>query len=387
MSANKKIKVLFRHRFMEMGGVEKVILSMLNNLNPDKFEITVCLNMNQGELRDEIPAHVKKVYLTQGKESFSQNPLIHKLQLVRRRLKLARALKNSKISDRILGNKKFDIEIAPSYSTFSSVNNSSNKASKKIGWFHSEINLPALQPLVPEIIENFPKFDHMIYCSQRIKEMMHRYYPDLQYPAESVVINAIPIEEIKKKAEEKIEPLPQGPVFVSVGRLHHRKGYHKLIDAHKKLIDEGLHHSILVLGNGEEMKNLTEQIQAHDVQETFILCGNKMNPYPYIKNADYFILPSESEAWPLVIAEALILQKPIIATDTGDVGIMIKDRQTGYLINYETNEMYEAMKTFLSDPELIARIRKNLETIEDQFDNQKIFNAVEQIIEELYHQK
>ncbi|AKK72818.1 glycosyl transferase family 1 [Chryseobacterium gallinarum] len=387
MSENKKIKVLFRHRSMEMGGVEKVILSMLNNLNPDKFEITIFLNMNQGELRNEIPAHVKKVYLTQGKENFSQNPLIHKLQLIRRRLKLSRALKNAKISDRILGNKKFDVEIAPSYSTFSSVNNSSNKASKKIGWFHSEINLPALQPLVPEIIENFPKFDHMIYCSQRIKEMMHRYYPDLQYPAESVVINAIPLEEIKRKAEEKIESLPEGPVFVSVGRLHHRKGYHKLIDAHKKLIDEGFHHTVLVLGSGEEMKNLTEQIKANNVQETFILCGNKMNPYPYIKNADYFILPSESEAWPLVIAEALILQKPIIATDTGDVGIMIRDRETGYLINYDTNEMYEAMKIFLSDPELIARIRKNLETIEDQFDNQKIFNAVEQIIEELYHQK
>lgn len=387
MSENKKIKVLFRHRSMEMGGVEKVILSMLNNLNPDKFEITIFLNMNQGELRNEIPAHVKKVYLTQGKENFSQNPLIYKLQLIRRRLKLSRALKNAKISDRILGNKKFDVEIAPSYSTFSSVNNSSNKASKKIGWFHSEINLPALQPLVPEIIENFPKFDHMIYCSQRIKEMMHRYYPDLQYPAESVVINAIPLEEIKRKAEEKIESLPEGPVFVSVGRLHHRKGYHKLIDAHKKLIDEGFHHTVLVLGSGEEMKNLTEQIKANNIQETFILCGNKMNPYPYIKNADYFILPSESEAWPLVIAEALILQKPIIATDTGDVGIMIRDRETGYLINYDTNEMYEAMKIFLSDPELIARIRKNLETIEDQFDNQKIFNAVEQIIEELYHQK
>lgn len=387
MSENKKIKVLFRHRSMEMGGVEKVILSMLNNLNPDKFEITIFLNMNQGELRNEIPAHVKKVYLTQGKENFSQNPLIHKLQLIRRRLKLSRALKNAKISDRILGNKKFDVEIAPSYSTFSSVNNSSNKASKKIGWFHSEINLPALQPLVPEIIENFPKFDHMIYCSQRIKEMMHRYYPDLQYPAESVVINAIPLEEIKRKAEEKIESLPEGPVFVSVGRLHHRKGYHKLIDAHKKLIDEGFHHTVLVLGSGEEMKNLTEQIKTNNVQETFILCGNKMNPYPYIKNADYFILPSESEAWPLVIAEALILQKPIIATDTGDVGIMIRDRETGYLINYDTNEMYESMKIFLSDPELIARIRKNLETIEDQFDNQKIFNAVEQIIEELYHQK
>ncbi|WP_027371834.1 MULTISPECIES: glycosyltransferase [Chryseobacterium] len=383
MSENKKIKVLFRHRFMEMGGVEKVILSMLNNLNPDKFDITICLTLNQGELKDEIPSHVKKVYITEGKESFSKNPLIHKLQLVRRRIQLARAAKDPRFSDRILENTQFDIEIAPSYSTFLPVINSSNKASKKIGWFHSEINIPAMKPLVPNILKSFPKFDHMIYCSQNIKDLMHKCYPDLQYPAESVVINAIPIEEIKKKAEEAIEPLPQGPVFVSVGRLHSRKGYHKLIDAHKKLIDEGFQHSVVVIGNGEEMNNLTEQINANNVENSFILTGNKMNPYPYIKNADYFILSSESEAWPLVIAEALILQKPIIATETGDVGLMIKDRETGYLINYDTREMYEAMKTFLTDTELISKIKKNLETIEDQFDNKKIFNAVEKIIEDL----
>lgn len=383
MSENKKIKVLFRHRSMEMGGVEKVILSIIKNLNPEKFDITVCLNLNQGELRNEFPQHVRKVYLADGREDFSTNPLIHKLQLIRRRLKLAKAQKNHTVTDRLLGHKKFDVEIAPTYSAFSSVINSSNKDSKKIGWFHSEINIPGMKPLVPGILENFPQFDHMIYCSQKIKDIMHQSYPDLSYPAESVVINAIPIEEIKKKAEEKIEDLPQGPVFVSVGRLHSRKGYHKLIDAHKRLIDEGFHHSIVILGNGEEMKNLTEQIQANNVQNTFILSGNRMNPYPYIKNADYFILPSESEAWPLVIAEALILQKPIIATDTGDVGVMIKDRETGYLINYDTNEMYEAMKVFLTDPELITRIRTNLETIESQFDNQKIFDAVEKIIEDL----
>ncbi|SHL65130.1 Glycosyltransferase involved in cell wall bisynthesis [Chryseobacterium carnipullorum] len=379
-----KINVLFRHRSMEMGGVEKVVLSILHNLDPEKFDITVCLNLNQGELRNEFPAHVKKVYFTEGKEDFSKNPLIHKLQLVRRRLMLARILKNNKVSDRILGNKKFDIEIAPTYSAFSSVINSSNKASKKIGWFHSEINVLSLQPLVADILKNFPEFDHIIYCSQKIKDLMHEHYPDLKYPQESVVINAIPIDEIKQKAEEKIEALPEGPVFVSVGRLHSRKGYHKLIDAHKRLIDEGFHHSIVVVGSGEEMKNLTDQISKHSVQETFILLGNRMNPYPYVKNADYFILPSESEAWPLVIAEALILQKPIIATNTGDVGVMIKDQETGYLINYETDEMYSAMKKFLTDHELLSKIRKNLENIEDQFDNQKIFDTVESILEDLY---
>jgi hypothetical protein len=60
---------------MEMGGVEKVMLSLLNNLNPEKFEMTVCLNINQGELRDEFPKHIRKVYLADGKEDFSENIL------------------------------------------------------------------------------------------------------------------------------------------------------------------------------------------------------------------------------------------------------------------------------------------------------------------------
>ncbi|SHL01218.1 glycosyltransferase [Chryseobacterium polytrichastri] len=379
MMINKKIKVLFRHRSMEMGGVEKVILSLLNNLDKDKFEITICLNMNQGELRNEIPKHIRKVYITEGKENFSENSVIQKIQLVNRRLKLNKAEKSPKIADQLL-NEKYDVEIAPSYATFSSVLNSSNKDSKKIGWFHSEINVFKMQPLVPNILKHFPQFDHMVYCSEKIKDTMHQYHPDLNYPSESVIINAIPIEEIKKKAKEKIEDLPTGPVFVSVGRLHTRKGFHKLIEAHKRLINEGFHHSIIIIGNGEEFKNLTEQINKNSLQKSFILKGNKMNPYPYIKNADFFILPSESEAWPLVIAEALILQKPIISTDTGDVGIMIKNKETGILIDYNVDDMYAAMKKFLTEPELVSNIKKNLETIEEQFDNQKIFNAVENII-------
>ncbi|WP_228446844.1 hypothetical protein [Chryseobacterium sp. 3008163] len=72
MMKKDKIKVLFRHRSMEMGGVEKVILSMLNHLDKEKFEMTVCLNINQGELRDEFPKHVRKVFIANGKEDFSK---------------------------------------------------------------------------------------------------------------------------------------------------------------------------------------------------------------------------------------------------------------------------------------------------------------------------
>lgn len=209
---------------------------------------------------------------------------------------------------------------------------------------------------------------------------MHHFYPNLHYPDENVIINAVPIEEIKNKAEEKIPELGKKPVFVSVGRLHTRKGYHKLMDAHHQLLKDGFEHSVVIIGDGEELPNLLAQQKKLGVENTFVFTGNKMNPYPYIKNADFFIMPSESEAWPLVLAEALILQKPTIATDTGDVATMIENGKTGCLIHYKTEEIYSAMKTFLTDKNLIEDIRLNFKTIEKNFDNRKIYGAVEEII-------
>lgn len=378
--STKKIKVLFRHRSMEMGGVEKVILSLLNNLSKDRFDMTVLLSIDQGELRNEIPSHVKKVVLAKGKESFSRNPILQKIQLIVRKLKLDKLKKNPEIIDNEYLKDTFDVEIGMTYNDFAPVLNSTNKNSKKIGWFHSEIDHPKLQVLVPKILEQFPQFDHMVYCSEKIKDMIHIDYPNLNYPAESVIINAIPIEEIKKKASENISDLPKKPLFVSVGRLHTRKGYRLLMNVHAQLLKDGFEHSILIIGDGEEMPHLLAQQKKLGVEKTFQLAGNKMNPYKYIKNADFFIMPSESEAWPLVIAEALILQKPIIATEVGDVGLMIKHQKTGYLVNYNADEIYGAMKLFLTNPLLIAQLKENLVTIEKEFDNKKIFNAVEETI-------
>ena len=376
----KKIKILFRHRSMEMGGVEKVMLSLLNNLDKEKFDMTVLLSLNQGELRNEFPHHVRKIYLVDGKEDLSTNPVLQKIQLLQRKWKLEKFRKNPEKIDREILKNEFDVEIAMTYNDFDPVLNSSNKNSKKIGWFHSEIDLPKLQPLVPQILEQFPQFDHMVYCSEKIMQIMHRSYPNLKYPPESVIVNAVPVDEIRKKSEEKIPDFKNRPVFVSVGRLHTRKGYHKLMDAHHKLLKEGFKHSVVIIGDGEELPNLLAQQKNLGVEETFIFAGNKMNPYPYIKNADFFIMPSESEAWPLVISEALILQKPIIATRVGDVELMIEDDKTGHLIRYETSEIYEAMKKFLTDKTFVQNLKDNLINIEEQFDNRKIFNEVEEIL-------
>ncbi|WP_379967818.1 glycosyltransferase [Epilithonimonas sp. UC225_85] len=378
---SQKTKVLFRHRSMEMGGVEKVILSLLENLDKNKLDITYIVSLHQGELRDKVPSHVHYVKINTGKEDFSKNTIINKIQTITRGLKIKFLEKFPALTDHIYLRKKFDVEIASTYADYNSVIKSPNKKSKKIGWLHSDITVPGLKGILPEILRNLQSFDHVIYGSQQSYDILHQSFPEVKIKNESVILNPIPIEDLRIRSEEFPVDYENIPTFVSVARLHYRKGFHKLIEAHKMLLDEGFAHQVVVIGDGEERENLENQIKKSSVGKTFKLLGTKMNPYPYVKNADFYIMPSATEGWPLIIAETLILQIPIIATDVGGIPEMITHKKNGFLIDYNSEKMKEAMKDFLINPSLVAAIRENLKDSEKQFDNQKIYNEVMHIIE------
>ena len=375
----KKIKVLFRHRSMEMGGVEKVVLSMLQNLDKKKFDFTICLNINQGELRDSFPSDIRKVYIAKGKEDLSKNRFVRNLQLVKRKLLLEKAEKDPKIADSLL-NEKYDVEIATTYSIYKTVLNSTNKNSKKIAWLHSDLTLEGFDPYREEIFKNMQQFDYIIYGSQQCKDSLEEKFPEVNFPPGEVVLNAIPIKEIKEKSSEFIPQREEIPTFISVGRLHFRKGHKTLLEVHKKLLDDGFAHKIEIIGDGEDYEELLSRSKELNVEESFMLLGTKLNPYPFVKNSDFYIMPSVSEGWPLIIAETLILKKPILATNVGGIPEMIDHDTTGYLVEYSQEGLYEGMKKFLTDKELIKKIEKNLENIEEKFDSKKIFSAVEKII-------
>ena len=72
----KKIKVLFRLRSLEMGGVPRVVLDLLRNLPKDKFDFTLMLNLYQGELVSEIPKDIKLIVIEKGREQMSKNSFI-----------------------------------------------------------------------------------------------------------------------------------------------------------------------------------------------------------------------------------------------------------------------------------------------------------------------
>ena len=115
---SRKIKVLFRLRSLEMGGVPRVVLDLLRNLPKDKFDFTLMLNLYQGELIKEIPTDVKLIVVEKGKEQMSSNGFIQKLQLVWRRLKLEVYDKFPSILYKIKVPEKYDIEVSPGYAEF-----------------------------------------------------------------------------------------------------------------------------------------------------------------------------------------------------------------------------------------------------------------------------
>lgn len=381
----KKIKVLFRHRSMEMGGVERVLLDLLENLPRDLFDITFFLTLDQGELRKSIPKDIEFITFQKGREDMSDNKILRTFQLIKRNLILRFYQKNPKTLYRKIIKKDFDLEIAPTYAEFENIL-SSPLNSRKIAWFHTDVSYDPDQDRVLNRINNLKKFDWVIFGSQQTKDVITDLY-DVHFPKSSVIYNAIKINEVIKKASEFAVTYDSYPVFSSMGRLHSRKNYHTLMKVHRRLLDEGLVHSIAVIGGGGEMENLKNQAKELQVGNTFLLLDSQINPYPYIKNSDFFVLPSESESYPLTIGEVMGLNIPIISTNVGGIPEMIEHNFDGYLVEPNENSIYEGMKLFLTNPKISERFKANLVKSVEKFDNDKIYREVTSVFQQQYELK
>lgn len=386
MERQNKIKILFRLRSLDLGGAQKVMLDLLANLPKNIFDITLLLSMKQGPLRNQIPEGVNIISLTKGKEDFSKVFFINKIQLVIRRIWLLIFDNFPYLLYALKLKKKYDIEIASSYMEYDSVLKSYNKHSKKIAWSHTDITYDRNKQRMRDRIEKMKQFDKVVFCSNYTKDIIKEKCGGI-IEGGITIYNAIHVEEIKKKSEEFLVDYSKytKPVFCSVGRLYNSKGYDVLIEVHAQLLKEGHQHTILILGEGGEREILENKIREYQVQDTFQLLGIKSNPYPYIKESDFFVLPTRTEAYPLVIAEALILEKPIISTNVGGIPEMIDDGIDGVLVNFDKQELYQAMKTFLTQPDLVKNIEANVKKSYLKFDAQKIYNQVTDLLIDQYN--
>lgn len=349
----QKKKILIRIGSLRHGGAEKVLVTFLKNLSPDKYEIDLLLNLYSGKYLKDVPSWVTIYYLNKG-EMITTNRLQDIPQKAYRVIYQAILKKFPKLLYRyILPNKTYDIEFAAIHGMADEILNSPIKSSKKIVWIHNDLsNIPEY---TTKRLKNFFEFDQILVISEKINQLfLGLANSDEQKQKVVRIYNPIDVHEIKSLAAEKsdIKKAENQPTFVSIGTVFPQKGFDRLLRAHKRLLDEGFPHQVWIVGDGYDFPTIKKLVDDLKVNDTACLIGFKENPYPYFVLADYYILSSRYEGYPTVLFEAMVLEKPIIATDVSGVREMLNDGELGYIIKNEEEAIYEGMKYFIQHPEI-----------------------------------
>lgn len=380
-----KKKILIRIGSLRHGGAEKVLTILLKNLPEDKYDVDLLINLNSGKYLKEIPKWVKIYYLFQGEMITTNRPQDIPEKAYRVISSKILSIFPNLLYKRLLRGKQYDIEFAAIHGIGSKILNSPIKSSKKLVWIHNDLSMST--GYTPEKVKQFFKFDKIMVISDKI----HQYFEELA-PTESDknkivrIYNPLDTNEILTKStlNQSNYKFDEGvPTFISVGTVFPQKGFDRLLRVHKKLLDEGLKHKILIVGDGYDFENIRKLKTELGVDDTATMLGFTDNPYPYFKQADYFLLSSRYEGFPTVLYEAITLEKPIIATDVSGVREMLNGGELGLIVENSEEGIYNGMKEFLSKPEFANHYKNKIHNFTQPFSLENSVRKIEQILDDL----
>jgi glycosyltransferase involved in cell wall biosynthesis len=375
----KKKKILIRIGSMRHGGAEKVLVTFLKNLPNDLYEIDLLLNLYSGKYLNEVPDWINIIYLNKG-EMITTNRL-QDIPEKAARVIFQKVLKEfpDLLYTFILKDKKYDIEFAAIHGMRDEILHSTNQSSKKIMWIHNDLS--QVKEYTDEEIRKFFRFDKVMVISEKIENLFLNLAQNESEKQKIVrIYNPLDTDEILIKAEQPVvnyEFDKNIPTFISVGTVFPQKGFDRLLKVHKKLLDEGFKHKILIVGDGYDFENIKTLKSQLGVDETATMLGFTENPYPYFKNADFYILSSRYEGFPTVLFEAITLKKKIIATEVSGVNEMLNNGELGLITENSEEGIYEGMKKALTAPESFKGYLEKMQNYTMPFNLQ---NSVEKIV-------
>ncbi|WEK69100.1 MAG: glycosyltransferase [Candidatus Chryseobacterium colombiense] len=378
-------KILIRIGSLRHGGAEKVLVTFLKNLPKDKYEIDLLLNLYSGKYLSEAPSWINILYLNKG-EMITTN----RIQDIPRKIyriiyqsvlkRFPKLLYNGK-----LNGKKYDIEFAAIHGMRDEILNSPLKNSKKIVWIHNDLS--EVKGYTDEEIKKFFDFDKIMVISEKIKTtFLSLTQNEAEKHKVEKIYNPLDTEEILTKAEKPVLNYnfdTTSPTFISVGTVFPQKGFDRLLKVHKKLLDEGFGHQILIVGNGYDFENIKKLKSELGVDNTATMLGFTDNPYPYFKHSDFYILSSRYEGFPTVLFEAITLKKKIIATEVSGVKEMLNDGEIGLIVENSEEGIYSGMRKALENPEYFNTYSESLKDYSIPFSLQNSVDSIMKIIDSL----
>lgn len=366
---------------MNIGGTEKALLTMLNEIDDSKYDITLLMLEEYGGFLNEIPSFVKVKYVDEYKsiKPFVNEPpkiLIKRLIKNKAYLTGLSTLLNYSISKitknisyyykYILKNIKgideeYDLAVAYAgpmdFITYFVLNKI--KAKKKVQWIHFDINKIGFNRKFAK--RNYKKFDKIFVVSEEGKEKLINLIPALNNKVEAFfnIISCNLIENMSKN-EKSFDDLFDGVRILTVGRLSKEKGQELTINVLARLKNEGYKVRWYCIGDGPEKYNYRNRIKRLDIENDYILLGSKLNPYPFMKDCDIYVQPSKHEGYCITLGEARCFDNPIVTTNFTGANEQIKNEVTGLVCDISEQGIYQAIKRLLDNKELYKDIRTNL---------------------------
>ena len=249
------------------------------------------------------------------------------------------------------------------------------KAKKKVTWLHCDFELCGANSKASEKI--YQQFDEIVACSEGTKRAFLRCMP--QFKDKCVAIrNCNDYENIRMLAGDGIQYEKSEFTIVTVARLSKEKGIERAIEAVKRCVKKGYKLHYHIVGSGDQAVYLKKLTEDYGLENVITFYGNQSNPYPYMKNADLFLLPSYHEAAPMVFDEAACLGVPILATETTSTDEMITESGSGFVCENSQDGIADGLIKVLKKPDSLIEIKKALQQC--QFTNQDKINKVSEVI-------
>ncbi len=375
-----KKKILIRIGSLRHGGAEKVLVTFLKNLPPEKYEIDLLLNLYSGKYLADVPDFVNILYLNKGEMITTNRPQDLPEKLFRKVYQGFVKKFPKVLYKTVLKGKKYDIEFAAIHGLRDEILNSPLKSSKKIVWIHNDLRKTHLHNYDDTEIRKFFGFDKILVISEHIRNDFESLAKDDSEKQKICrIYNPLDTEEIIGKAEKDLNLYkPEVITFIAVGTVFPQKGFDRLLKVQRRLLDEGFSFRVKIIGDGydfENIKKLKLDLKLDDFAE---MTGFTDNPYPHISAADFFVLSSRYEGFPTVLFEAVTLRKNIIATDVSGVREILQTGNLGLMVENSEEGLYGGMKMALQNPGDFCKYQQKFENYTMPF---SLENSVREIME------
>ncbi|MGL5087627.1 MAG: glycosyltransferase, partial [Clostridium sp.] len=363
-------KIIFMCINMNVGGTEKALLSMLDELIKENYDITILMLEKYGGFLDSIPNVVKVKYVENfsGMKPILNNPPMQVSKVLINSGNLIKGINVALIHllSKILGERslyfkyvlknyeelreEYDLAVAYAgpidFITYFVLNKI--KARKKVQWIHFDITKIGFNLKFAN--KFYSKFDKVFVVSNEGKEKLIEKVPSLNRNIE-VFFNIVSEENIKELANKEIgfEDNFDGIRILTVGRLSKEKGQDMTIAVLAKLKADGYKVKWYCVGDGNARAYYEKLIKEYKLEEDYILLGSKINPYPFMKECDIYVQSSRHEGYCITLAEAKIFNNPIVTTNFTGAREQIVNNETGLIAKVEEEGLYIKIKNLIGD--------------------------------------